>query len=192
VTVGSRIDSNTTGDPALHLGMPALEAGLAALPAAPRTAGRVRLMVGRGEGGTRALPERVRLTQEGGFAGDAWAAEPDRNPEAQITVMEHPVAELIANGQSLALFGDQLFVDLDLARANLPAGTRLRAGSAVLVVTPKPHNGCRKFRARFGADALSFVARADLRHRNFRGIYVRVVEDGDVGVGDVIAVLRTP
>jgi MOSC domain-containing protein YiiM len=56
-------------------------------------------------------------------------------------------------------------------------------------VTPKAHNGCRKFHARFGSDALSFVSRPDLRHRNFRGIYMRVVEGGDVAPGDPVSVI---
>ena len=184
-----RIDSTTVGDPLCHLEMAALETRLAALAPAPRDAGRVRLLVGRGEEGARQTPDRARLTAAGGFGGDAWARRPDRDPDAQLTLMEHGVAELIANGQPLALFGDQLFVDLDLSRANLPAGTRIRAGSALLEVTARPHNGCQKVRARFGIDALRFVSRADLRHRNFRGIYVRVVADGDVGVGDRVELI---
>jgi MOSC domain-containing protein YiiM len=106
--------------------------------------------------------------------------------------MEHDVARLIANGQPLELFGDQLFVELDLSRENLPTGTRVRIGTATVEVSPKPHNGCQKFRSRFGTDALRFVARADLRHRNFRGIYVRVVEDGDVRVNDPVEVIDRP
>ena len=104
--------------------------------------------------------------------------------------MEHDVAELLANGQPLGLFGDQLFLDLDLSSENLPTGTRIRVGQALLEVTGLPHNGCRKFGARFGAEALRFVSRAGLRHRNLRGIYVRVIEDGEVAVGDRVQVAR--
>jgi MOSC domain-containing protein YiiM len=102
--------------------------------------------------------------------------------------MEADVAKLIANGQPLTLFGDNLFLELDLSSDNLPPGSRLRAGSAVLEVTPKPHNGCRKFRERFGDDALHFVSRADLRPRNLRGIYLRVVEEGAAAPGDLVEV----
>jgi hypothetical protein len=184
------IDSESVGDPALQLGMPSLESGLAALSASPRDAGRVRLLVRRAHRGVRETPERVRLSGAEGLAGDAWGRELDRVLDAQLTVMEHAVAALIANGQPLALFGDQLLVDLDLSRENLPTGSRIRMGTALLEVTPQPHNGCQKFRARFGSEALRFVSRADLRHRNFRGIYVRVVADGDVSVNDPVEVVH--
>jgi MOSC domain-containing protein YiiM len=54
------------------------------------------------------------------------------------------------------------------------------------------NNGCRKFQARFGADALRFVSKPELRPRKLRGIYVRVVESGEVRPGDPIRVLRAP
>ena len=55
------------------------------------------------------------------------------------------------------LAGDQLYVELDLSPANLPAGTRLAVGSAVIEITGQPHLGCAKFAARFGHDAWRFV-----------------------------------
>jgi MOSC domain-containing protein YiiM len=133
------------------------------------------------------------LTAAGGMPGDAWTRKIPVLPEAQLAVMQRDVAELIANGQPLVLFGDNVFLDLDLAAANLPIGSRLRAGAAHLEVTPKPHNGCHKFKARFGADALRLVAHPERRHRNLRGIYLKVVEDGAVAVGDAVEVLmRAP
>jgi MOSC domain-containing protein YiiM len=189
-TSGARIDSASGGDPDRHLELATLETRLRAMPEAPRDAGRLRLLVRKTEGGVREMPPQARLTRAAGLEGDSWGRAAKRRPDAQLTVMEHGVAELIANGQPLALFGDQLFIELDLSRENLPPGTRVRVGAATLEVTAKPHNGCRKFKARFGADALQFVSRADLRHRNFRGIYVRVVEDGDVRVGDDVEVVR--
>ena len=184
-----RVDSSTAGDSGLHLRIDALEAGLEALGEAPKDAGRVVLLVARGEEGVRKTPAIGYLSGTGGLEGDAWGRDADRDPAAQITVMEVGVARLIANGQPLTLFGDQLFVDLDLSKGNLPTGSRVRMGGAVLEVTAEPHNGCRKFKARFGADALRLVSRADLRHRNFRGVYFRVVEDGEVAVGDEMTVL---
>src|SRR5262245_56975072 len=107
----------------------------------------------------------------------------------QIAVMQKDVAEMIANGQSLTLFGDCLILDLDLSSANLPAGSRVKVGAATLEVTPEPHNGCMKFRSRFGADALRFVSIRELRHRNLRGIYMRVAEAGEVGARDPVEVI---
>lgn len=184
-----RVDSSTVGDPSRHLGIDALEAGLEALHEAPKDAGRVVLLVARGDEGARETPTKGHLSGSGGLAGDAWGRSADRDPEAQLTVMEVEVARLISNGQPLTLFGDQVFVDLDLSKENLPIGSRVRMGRAVLEVTAEPHNGCRKFKARFGTDALRFVSRPDSRHRNFRGIYLRVVEDGEVAVGDEVKVV---
>ena len=74
------------------------------------------------------------------------------------------------------LAGDQLYVDLDLSGENLPPGTRLAIGSAVVEVTDEPHTGCKKFSARFGLDALEFVNSPEGRALNLRGINTRVVE----------------
>jgi MOSC domain-containing protein YiiM len=103
--------------------------------------------------------------------------------------MRSDVAKLLANGQPLTLFGDNLFVDFDLSVANLPLATRLRVGTAVVRVTPTPHNGCVKFKGRFGQDALRLVAQAPTRDQNLRGIYWSVVEPGEAGVGDPITLL---
>ncbi len=92
----------------------------------------------------------------------------------------------------MTLFGDNLYLDFDLSTRNLPTGSRVRAGEAILEVTPQPHNGCQKFHARFGPEALRFVSKPDLRHRNLRGIYMRVVQPGAVGPGDTLeVVMRT-
>jgi MOSC domain-containing protein YiiM len=187
-----RIDSNSVGDPARYHGLEHLERALAALPSAPQHLGRVSLIVRRREGGWRETPDRARLTSEAGLPGDAWGRHPAPKPEAQLAVMQIDVAELIANGQPLALFGDNLFLELDLSAANLPLGSRVRVGGATLEVTPKPHNGCHKFRARFGPDALQFVSKPDLRPRNLRGIYLRVVEAGEVAPGDPVEVIARP
>jgi MOSC domain-containing protein YiiM len=132
------------------------------------------------------------MTPESGIPGDAWGRQRDPAPEAQLTVMQVDVAELIANGQSLALFGDNLFFELDLSETNLPPGSRLRAGTVTLEVTPEPHTGCRKFRERFGDAALRFVSQRHLKHLNLRGVYMRVVGEGEIAEGDPVQVLSRP
>jgi MOSC domain-containing protein YiiM len=183
------IDSSSLGDPSRHLPLNDLEEGLAALQD-PADIGRLVLIVRKGEGGRRETPDRVRLTPDAGLPGDAWGRRKQPNPEAQLTVMQTGVAELIANGQPLPLIGDNLLLDLDLSRDNLPVGSQVRMGTATLEVTPKPHNGCQKFQQRFGPGALRFVAKPETRHRNLRGIYMRVVEAGEVAIGDPVEVLR--
>ncbi len=183
------INSTSVGDANRFRALADLEAGVDNLPGSHRNDGRVALLMRRGEGGRREMLNRALLAPDTGVPGDAWgrAAQPRR--DMQIAVMQKDVAELIANGQPLILFGDCLMLDLDLSAANLPPGSRLRAGGAILEVTPFPHNGCQKFRARFGEDALRFVSMKKLRHRNLRGIYMCVAEEGEIAVGDDVQVL---
>lgn len=178
------------GDPARHLALGELAARVRALAPAPRESGRLSLIVLRRADGIRETLERARLTPDGGVPGDRWARRLPVNPEAQLAVMRRDIAEVIANGQPLTTFGDNLFIDLDISAENLPVATRLRCGDALLEVTPKPHNGCLKFKGRFGQDALEFVQAKPTRDQNYRGIYFRVLEPGEVRVGASISVVR--
>ena len=185
------IDSGSTGDPATFLPLAVLEERLRALDT-PRDTGRVAMIVRRGPGGRREMLDRVKLAPASGIPGDSWGRRAGRSPESQLTVIQADVAALIANGQPLALFGDNLYLDLDLSNGNLPTGSRLRAGTVTFEISPLPHNGCQKFDARFGNDALKFVSRRDLRHRNLRGVYMTVVDGGEVSAGDEVTVLSRP
>jgi MOSC domain-containing protein YiiM len=189
---GASIDSESVGAESLFLALADLERRLEALPRSPTERGTITLIVRKGPGGVRETPDRTVVTPEGGVPGDAWGRQPMRDPDAQLAVMQRDVAHLIANGQPLTLFGDNLVLDLELSQENLPAGSRVRAGGAILEVSATPHNGCRKFRSRFGDAALRFVSRRDLRPRNLRGIYMRVVEAGEIGPGDDVEVIFRP
>ncbi len=177
------------GDASRHRPLTELEVGLRSLAASPTDRGRLELIVRRRADGVRETPERVCLSVDEGVPGDGWSRRPPRDPEAQLAVMRRDVAELLANGQPLHVFGDNLFVELDLSAANLPPGTRLRLGQALVEVTRKPHDGCIKFKSRFGADALRFVQAPPTRDLNLRGIYWRVIEPGEAHVGDSVEVL---
>jgi MOSC domain-containing protein YiiM len=178
------------GDSTRHLPFAELETRLRALPVAPKDSGRLALIVCRTAEGVRETPERVHLTAGEGVPGDSWGRRTPPKYEAQLAVMRRDVAELIANGQPLTVFGDNLFVDLDISASNLPTGTRLRVGGAIVEVTPLPHDGCAKFKGRFGPDALRFVNAKPTRDQNLRGIYWRVVESGEAAVGAPIQVLE--
>ncbi len=183
------VTSASVGDPSRFVPFDALVDALRTRPAPPTTHGTLAALVRRaGEDGRREYPQRSLLTPEDGLPGDKWGRG-KRKLDAQLTVMDHGVATLIANGQPLGLFGDQLYLDLDLSRANLPHGSRVRIGAAELVVTPEPHDGCRKFLDRFGKDALRFTASPDLRPLNLRGIHLRVARAGEVALGDPVEVL---
>lgn len=180
------------GDPSRHLSRALLEGGLAQLAPDDRDVGRVSMIVCRGLDGARALLSSSRLSIEAGVPGDDWSIRPPCDPGAQLAVMQTSVATLIANGQPLTTFGDNLFVTLDLSATNLPTGTRIAIGHALVEVTPKPHDGCSKFDVRFGHDALRFVQAKETRAENRRGIYWKVVSSGEVAVGDVVRVLARP
>ena len=84
--------------------------------------------------------------------------------------------------------GDQLYVDLDLGPGNLPAGSRLSVGGALLEVTAEPHLGCGKFARRFGVDALKLVNGEVGKSLRLRGLNARVISAGEVAVGDLVQV----
>jgi hypothetical protein len=174
-----------------------LEAGLDAIRGSPSDHGPVQLIVRRpAEDAREVLPE-ARLDRIEGLAGDTWRARPsnltrDRSPhpDLQLTLMNSRVAALVAGGdERRQLAGDQLYVDLDLSEANLPPGTRLSLGSAVIEISDKPHRGCQKFAARFGREALSFVNSAVGRALRLRGVNAKIVVTGTVRLGDPIGKL---
>lgn len=142
--------------------------------------------------------ETAELDREVGLVGDNWSLRgssrtPDGSPhpDMQLTLMNSRVIDFIARDRGRwALAGDQLFVDLDLSAENLPPGTRLSMGSAVVEVTPQPHTGCAKFVERFGSEAMKFVNSPLGRSLNLRGVNARVVQPGSLRVGD--AVIRLP
>ena len=109
------------------------------------------------------------------------------HPGMQLTLMNARAIAVIARERDRwPLAGDQLYVDLDLSPDNLPPGTRLALGSAVVEVTDVPHTGCAKFTERFGTAAIRFVSSPDGRALRLRGMYARIVETGPVRAGDVV------
>ena len=118
---------------------------------------------------------------------DSWGTRGHPNLKAQVTVMSARAAQLVAQDRSRwSLAGDQIYVDFDLSAANIPPGTRLALGSAVIEVTDQPHLGCQKFTERFGAAARELVNSAEGTSLNLRGINTRVVQPGTVRVGDTV------
>jgi hypothetical protein len=148
--------------------------------------------------GEREVLQSGELSLREGLVGDGWlafgsSAMPDKsaNPDAQVTLMNIRVVSLLAQERERwPLAGDQLYLDLDLSAENLPPGTRLAIGSAVLQVTALPHTGCGLFSQRFGSDALRFVNSPVGKQLHLRGINTRVVQPGTVHLGDWVAVLK--
>ena len=177
-----------------HLTMEQLEARLDDIRDAPKDAGVVHLIVRRPETLEREILDEGQLDTAEGLVGDNWrargsgqTADGSADPECQITIMNSRVTDLVAQDKDRwHLAGDQLYVEMDIGRENLPPGTRLGIGDAVLEVSAKPHTGCGKFVERFGADAMKFVNSAVGREMCLRGINTWVIQQGAVSVGDVV------
>jgi hypothetical protein len=177
-----------------HLTTAELELGLPQIRRSPADGGAIELIVRRPEPGQRELLQEAELDIDKGLLGDGWHVRPNRrspdggpHPDMQLTLVNSRATALIAQSpERWALAGDQLYVDLDLSEDNLPAGTRLTLGSAVVEVTGQPHTGCAAYRDRFGADAMRFVNSAEGRRLHLRGINARVVASGSVRRRDLV------
>jgi hypothetical protein len=174
-----------------HLTMDELEAALDHLRQTPKDDGVVELIVRRPEVDQREVLDEAELDPAGGLIGDNWIVRgskrtPDgsAHPDMQINIMNARVTALVAQEKDRwPLAGDQLYIDLDLSKENLPAGSRIAVGSAVLEVSPFPHTGCHKFVARFGLDAMKFVNSEIGKQLCLRGINAKVIQGGVVKVG---------
>ena len=176
-----------------HLTMDELEAGLDEIRRAPKDEGVLRLIVRRPQIEEREVLEDAELHLEEGLVGDSWirrgssrTMDGSPHPDMQLNIMNARVAALVAQDKSRwQLAGDQLYLDMDLSAENLPAGTQLAIGSAVIEVTPPPHTGCKKFVSRFGLEAMKFVNSSVGRELHLRGINAKVVQPGRIRVGDL-------
>jgi hypothetical protein len=174
-------------DATQHLSRAALESGLDLIRLSPRTEGSLRMIVRRPERATREVLCEGRLEVTDGLVGDNWKHRNNPKIYAQLTVMNSRAVSLIAQDQQRwPLAGDQLYVDFDLSMENLPAGSELAIGEAVLRVSEEPHTGCKQFVARFGMDAMEFVNSDVGKQLRLRGLNASIVRSGVVRVGDVV------
>jgi hypothetical protein len=175
-----------------HLTTGELEAGLEEIGRSPKDGGALEMIVRRPRVGEREILQEGQLDLDEGLVGDSWMARARArtpgiapNLDTQLNVMNARVVALVSQDRGRwQLAGDQLYLDLDLSEDNLPAGSRLAIGSAVIEVSPVPHTGCAKFVERFGLDAMKFVNAAEYKAMHMRGINARVVQPGVIHVGD--------
>ncbi|MCH7506190.1 MAG: MOSC domain-containing protein [Proteobacteria bacterium] len=173
-----------------HATMEKLDAGLDEVRRSPKDDGVLKMIVRRPGVDKREVLEEAELSQKVGLVGDSWSSRATRHwtphPDTQLTLMNSRAATLVAQDRDRwPLAGDQLYIDLDLSVENLPPGTRLSLGTAIIEVTDQAHTGCSKFAARFGKDAMEFVNSPVGRELNLRGINARVTQPGRIRVGDI-------
>lgn len=177
-----------------HLTREEIEAGLDYIRQSPKDMGILQLIVRRPQISEREVLEIGELKTEVGLVGDTWNIRPSSrtadgtpHPEMQINIINSRTIDLLAHDESRwKLAGDQLYLDLDLSAENLPPGTQISIGSAILEVTAQPHTGCKKFIERFGLEAMNFVNSAVGRELNMRGINAKVVLSGTIKKGDLV------
>lgn len=178
---------------ARHLTMAELEAGLDTIRQSPKDSGVLHLIVRRPTVDQREVIHEGELDLHEGLIGDSWkirrssrTADGSPHPDMQLNVMNSRVIDLLTQDRNRwQLAGDQLYIEMDLSAENLPAGTRLEIGDAVIEVTPPPHTGCNKFVSRFGLEAMKFVNSPVGRELHLRGINAKVVQSGKIKVGNV-------
>ena len=182
-----------------HLTVEELQAGLPQVAQSPKDNGELKLIVRRPATGQREVLVTGELDLVVGLIGDNWKARGSRhmpdgsaNPNSQITIMNSRVIALLApEEQRWPLAGDQLYVDFDLSASNIPPGTQLAIGSAVLEVTAQPHAGCKKFAERFGVPCVEFINSPEQKEMQLRGINSKVIQPGVIRVGDVVKKMAT-
>jgi MOSC domain-containing protein YiiM len=177
-----------------HLTMEELEAGLDYIRQSPKDEGILELIARRPKDDERETLETGQLDLKSGLEGDNWKTRgssrtPDgsAHPDMQLTLMNARAIALVAGDKERwPLAGDQLYIDLDLSAENLPVGTRLAIGMAIIEVSAQPHTGCSKFVARFGLEAQKFVNSPEGKQLHLRGINAKIIQSGTVHVGDVV------
>lgn len=177
-----------------HLTAAELEAGLAHILQSPKDAGEVALIVRRPSENEREVLAEGQLDLAKGLVGDTWCVRGSSrmpngspHPDMQINIISARVIGLLAREKERwSLAGDQLYIDLDLSGENLPPGTCLHIGTAMIAITDQSHTGCSKFMARFGQEALKFISSPTGKRYNMRGVNAKVIQPGIIRTGDIV------
>ncbi|WP_022704611.1 hypothetical protein [Pseudorhodobacter ferrugineus] len=167
-----------------------LAAAMPHVRAAPKTDTTIHSLCLRPARNERSFPETLHLTRAHGITGDRWQTDPwlrlpngDPDPNIQVSILPLRVLNLIwTNRQTTPHPGDTFIADLDTSLENLPDGTRLQAGTAILRVSNLFNEGCVKWKARYGADAKNWITNHPTLR--LRGVLCAVEQDGTLRPGD--------
>lgn len=175
-----------------------LEAALPHVRAAPADNAPIHGLCLRPGFGQRSFPDRLTLTRAEGVPGERWLTTPwlrlpdgRPDPAIQVSILPVRVLDLVWRDRDGTVHpGDNIVADLDCSLTNLPPGSLIAAGTAVLRVSEVFNDGCVKWKARYGTAAKDWITapgHADLR---LRGIYCAVETDGVVRLSDRLEILR--
>ena len=165
--------------------------------AAPHDRGAIYQLCIRPCEGERLFSDSLNLSVTEGVIGDRWKhhtwmhlqdGSPD--PRLQVCILQKRVLDLVwTDRQNTPHPADNIIVDMNLSVSNLPSGSRLQAGSAILEVSDVFNTGCAKWKARYGEASLRWINYSDNRHHRLRGVLCRVISDGQVSHDDVLCKL---
>ena len=181
-----------------HASADDLRAGMPDVLAAPKNDAPIATLCFRSDFGMREFPEHLTMTRARGIPGERWLKHPwlklpdgSPDPRIQVSILPLRVLDLVWRDRVGTVHpGDTIVADLDMTQANLPAGTFLHVGTVVLRVSDAPNNGCVKWKARYGAAAMGWIAAPEHAGLRLRGVLCSIEQDGVVGVADRIVVLR--
>ena len=125
----------------------------------------------------------VEITRENGLVGDHYSGRP--GGKRQVTLIQAEDLAAIASYLGRGVTSDDLRRNLVVSGINLRAlkDRRFQVGAAVLEATDDCHP-CSRMETTLGPGGYNAV-------RGHGGITARVIEDGEVRVGDAVTALET-
>lgn len=179
---------------------PTLDVCMAAMPdilAAPKDNAPIRSLCLRPGIGQRQFVDSLTMTVSEGIPGDRWLTNPWRkladgspDPEIQVSILPTRVCDLVwREGDRAPHPGDPIVADMDMGVDNLPPGSLIQAGSAVLEVSAIFNTACVKWRNRYGLESFRWINMDDHPRHRLRGILCAVREGGTVTRTDPLKIL---
>lgn len=175
-----------------HPTLDELQAALPYVMDAPKDGAPITCLCLRPERNQRQQVDEITLTVDQGTPGERWLTQPwltledgSPDPRIQVSVLSKRVMDLVwTDRENVVHPGDPIVADMDLSEDNLPVGTKLQAGTAVIEVTDAFNEGCVKWKTRYGRDAKDWIILPENLPLRIRGILCKVVQDGVVTIND--------
>ncbi|WP_295043461.1 hypothetical protein [uncultured Paracoccus sp.] len=171
-----------------------LDRALPHVLAAPKDDARADCLCFRPGLNQRSFPDRLALTRDQGVPGERWLTMPwlkladgSPDPRIQVSILPRRVMDAVwLDRQNTPHPGDTIVCDLDMSLENLPVGSLLQAGTAVLRVSDVFNDGCVKWKVRYGKAAKDWIVAPGHPDLRLRGILCSVEQDGEIALGDPI------